>query len=183
MRLSADDLLLGAHAPHTVQVPDSVLRPGGATPATRTGGSGRTGSADGADGAGEGADGEPMTVVLRPLVLADIARIDRAGRDDATLVGVLMVAQAMVEPAVTVDEVQSMHAGLVEFLLDQVNRISGLRLPADELAEQVQTPLAKACFLLSREFGWTPDECAGLTLGQVLLYLEMLGRGEPVGAR
>ena len=158
MRLSADDLLLGAHAPHTVQVPDSVLRPGGATPATRTGGSGRTGSAD---GAGEGADGEPMTVVLRPL----------------------MVAQAMVEPAVTVDEVQSMHAGLVEFLIDQVNRISGLRLPADELAEQVQTPLAKACFLLSREFGWTPDECAGLTLGQVLLYLEMLGRGEPVGAR
>jgi hypothetical protein len=161
MRLSADDLMLGAHAPHTVQVPASVLVPG----------------------SGEGGDAEPMTVVLRPLVLSDIARIDRAGRDDATLVGVLMVAQAMVEPAVTVDQVQRMHAGLVEFLLDQVNRISGLRLPADELAEQVQTPLAKACFLLSREFGWTPDECAGLTLGQVLLYLEMLGRGETVGAR
>jgi hypothetical protein len=32
--------------------------------------------------------------------------------------------------------------------------------------------------VLAREFGWTPDECSRLSLGQVLVYLEMLGRGE-----
>ena len=47
----------------------------------------------------------------------------------------------------------------------------------DELDEAVHAPLARACFVLAREFGWTPDECAELTVGQVLLYLEMLGRG------
>jgi len=31
---------------------------------------------------------------------------------------------------------------------------------------------------LSKEFGWTPTECAELTIGQVLLYLEMIARGE-----
>jgi hypothetical protein len=37
--------------------------------------------------------------------------------------------------------------------------------------------MTRACFELAREFGWTPDECAALTVGQVLMYLELLGRG------
>ena len=52
---------------------------------------------------------------------------------------------------------------------------------ADELDEAVHAPLARACFVLAREFGWTPEECAALTVGQVLLYLEMLGSGDPAG--
>jgi hypothetical protein len=28
--------------------------------------------------------------------------------------------------------------------------------------------------LLSAEFGWTPDEVAGLTLGQMLVHLELI---------
>jgi hypothetical protein len=71
-----------------------------------------------------------------------------------------------------------MHAGLVEFLLREVNRVSGLSLSGDELEATVQAPLARACFVLAREFGWTPEECAALTLGQILVYLELLGRGE-----
>ena len=43
----------------------------------------------------------------------------------------------------------------------------------------VQAPLARACFVLARQFGWTPDECAELTVGQVLTYLEMLGSAAP----
>jgi hypothetical protein len=87
-----------------------------------------------------------------------------------------MVQQALVEPKLSIDQVNRMHAGLVEFLLREVNRISGLAMSADELETAVQAPLARACFVLSREFGWTPEQCAGLTVGQVLLYLEMLGR-------
>jgi hypothetical protein len=175
MPLTADDLLLGASTTFEVTVPSDVLLPAGdgssPSPAAT-----RTSLAAVVDENGD------ATVVLRPLQLADIARIDRAGRQDGTLVSVLMVAQSLVQPSVTVDDVQRMHAGLVEFLLGHVNRISGLRVPADELAEQVQAPLARACFVLAREFGWTPDDCSGLTVGQVLLYLEMLGRGESVDA-
>jgi hypothetical protein len=40
----------------------------------------------------------------------------------------------------------------------------------------VQAPLAKACFVLADEFGWTAEDVAGMTIGQILMYLEMAGR-------
>ncbi len=150
MSLSADDLLLGGTATQTVAVPAHVLNPTG----------------DGASG----------TVALRPLRLIDLQRIHKAAGEGSQLAAVLMVQQALVEPALSVDQVNRLHAGLVQFLLAEVHRISGLTLTGDELAGAVQAPLAKACFTLSREFGWTPEQCAGLSVGQVLLYLEMLAK-------
>ena len=120
----------------------------------------------------------PAQVVIRPLVLADVQRIQRAARDESALTSVLMVQQALVEPKLSIEQVGRLHAGLVEHLLREVNRISGLSLGGDDLEELVRAPLARACFVLAREFGWTPNECAGMTLGQILVYLEMLGRGE-----
>lgn len=152
--LSVDDLLLGGRGLHRVGVPAEVLSPTG----------------------GEATDDAiEQTVVLRPLVLADVQRLQRAARDDKALTSVLMVQQALVEPAVTIEQVNAMHCGLVEFLVGQVNRISGLSLGRDELDEVVRAPLARACFELARQFGWTPDQCASLTVGQILVYLEMLG--------
>jgi hypothetical protein len=154
--LSVDDLLLGGAATHLVTVPSRLL---GA-------------------GVGPGGDEEASTVTIRPLVMADVQRVARAAQESSALTSVLMVQQALVEPAVTVDEVQRMPAGLVEFLVGEVNRVSGLTIGPDTLSEAVQAPLARACFALARQFGWTPEQCSALTVGQVLLYLEMLGRGE-----
>jgi hypothetical protein len=149
--MTADELLLGGRATFSVNVPADVVNPG--------------------------APGDvPGQIVLRPLVLADVHRIQKAAREDQALTSVLMVQQAMVEPALTIEQVNRMHCGLVEFLLGEVNRISGLRLGRDELDEAVRAPMTRACFELARQFGWTPDECAALTVGQVLLYLELLGR-------
>jgi len=154
--LSVDDLLRGGRGSHEVTIPPDVLAPSG-SPHPGSSGAGAT------------------TVRLRPLVLADVQRLQRAARDDKALTSVLMVQQAMVEPTVTMDQVNAMHCGLVEFLVGQVNRISGLGLGRDELDEVVRSPLARACFELARQFGWTPDQCAALTVGQILVYLEMLG--------
>jgi hypothetical protein len=148
--LSADELLLGGSTTQTVTVPGAILHP-----------------------SGEGADG---TVVLRPLRLVELQRVHKASQEQDALASVLMVQQALVEPRLTIDQVSRMHAGLVQFLLREVNRLSGLGLGSDELETLVQAPLARACFVLAREFGWTPDECAGLTMGQVMLYVAMLGR-------
>jgi len=155
-RLSADDLLQGGRVTREVEIPAEVL----------------------AAGAGPSGGQEVGTVVLRPLVLADIQRIQRAAGESSELTSVLMVQQALVEPSLTVEQVNRLQAGMVQFLLTEVNRLSGLALSSDELADAVQAPMARACFTLSREFGWTPDECAELTIGQVLLYLEMIGKGE-----
>ena len=154
--LSTDMLLAGAETVFTVTVPPNILNP--------------------ADGDPKGKSDDAMAVTLRPLRLADLLRVQKAARDNDHLASVAMVQQALVEPKVTIDQVNKMHVGLVQFLLQEVNRISGISMSADELENTVQAPLARACFVLSREFGWTPEQCAGLTLGQVLVYLEMLGK-------
>lgn len=150
--LTSDDLLQGASTTHRLDVPPSL-----------------TGATNG---------GTPGQVVLRPLTVRDVRRVNQAAKEQQMLASVLMVQQALVEPAMTVEQVGAMPAGLVKFLVDSVNRLSGLDLGEDDLEKAVKAPMARACFVLSREFGWTPAQCAELTVGQVLLYLEMLARGE-----
>jgi hypothetical protein len=152
--LSAEELLAGAAGTFTVALPSSVLRPS----------------------AEEGAVGTAGEVVLRPLQIRDVERVSRAAKEQRVLTSVLMVQQALVTPKLTVEQVGSLSAGVVQFLLEKVNAISGLSLGEDDLDRAVKAPLAKACFVLAREFGWTPAECSELTVGQVLLYLEMLAR-------
>jgi hypothetical protein len=151
--LTAEELLAGAGATHPVDVP-ATLRNGGGP----------------AEGAAAG------RVVLRPLTVRDVQRVTRAAKDQAVLTSTLMVQQALVEPKLTIEQVGGLPAGLVQFLLGRINRISGLTLEEGDLEHAVKAPLARACFVLAREFGWTAAECADLTVGQVLLYLEMLAR-------
>ena len=156
--LSADDLLAGAAAIYTISVPAAVLRPAGeAGAATAVGGQ----------------------VTLRPLTVRDVQRVAQAAKDQRLVSGVLMVQQALVAPKLTVEQAGSLSAGLLQFLLDAVNRISGLTVQDEDLDSALKAPLTRACFVLAREFGWTPAECADLTLGQILLYLEMLARQQP----
>jgi hypothetical protein len=153
-QLTAEDLLAGGAVTFTVPLPPSLL--GDAGP-----------------------NGE---VVVRPLLVRDVDRVVRAAKEQRLLTSVLMVQQALVNPRLTVDQVGALSAGLVQFLMERVSAISGLNLGEDDLDKAVKAPLAKACFVLAREFGWTPAECSQLTVGQVLLYLEMLAREErPVG--
>src|SRR5437016_3386793 len=157
-QLSAEDLLAGGTATHTVKIPLALL------------------DADAADGnnfAGE--------VTLRPLLVRDVERVARAAREQRVLASILMVQQALVNPRLTVEQVGNLPAGLVQFLSERVNRLSGLMVDEEDLERAVKAPLARACFILAREFGWTPVQCSELTVGQVLLYLEMLARGESEG--
>ncbi len=162
--LSAEDLLAGAGTTRTVTIPADLVPSGGAE---------------------DGRAAEAASVVVRPLTLRDVQRIVKASREEGVLSSVLTVQQALVEPALSVEQVASLPAGIVQLLLEQVNAASGLAVSADDLEEAVRAPLARACFVLAREFGWTPAECCELTLGQVLLYLEMLARegadGIPTG--
>ena len=158
-RLSAEELLASATSTFTVSIPASLVGPRGA------------------HASGDGVLGD---VVLRPLQVRDVDRAVRAAREQRLLTSVLLVHQALVSPTLTVEQVASLPAGVAQFLTERVNAISGLAVDPDDLEKAVRAPLARACFVLSREFGWTPNECAELTVGQVLLYLEMLARDERV---
>lgn len=149
--LTAEELLAGSALRYEVAVPPAVLHPG-----------------NGTNGGGS------LTVRLRPLTVQDLQLINRAARESDALVATLMVQRALVEPELSVAEVAALHAGLVQYLLAEVNRISAISATADHLAAAAEDPLARAAFVLAREFGWTPQQVGELTLGQVLLHLRML---------
>lgn len=154
MPLTAEELLAGGTLTHELEVPPALLPQGRAAADAR--------------------------VVLRPLTVRDLQRIGRASRDDEGLSAALMISQALVEPALRVDEVSQLPAGLARFLVERIDEISGIDTPRDALEELVQAPLARACFVLAREFGWTPEDVSGMTIGQILLYLQMVhDGGEP----
>jgi hypothetical protein len=150
--LSVEQLLAGGAATQVVAIPPELLPSG-----------------DGADGA---------SVTVRPLTVRDLQLIAGAVRDDDGLSASLMIQQAVVEPALRTEQIAKMPAGLARFLVDRINAISGIDTPRNALEELVQAPLAKACFVLAKEFGWTPEQVSGMTIGQILLYLEMMSGGE-----
>lgn len=149
--LSAEELLAGGDLTFETEVPPDVLRP--------------------AEGVG---NGMPTTVRLRPLTVRDLQLVSRAAKESDSLTATLMVQRALVEPEMSVAQASAMHVGLLQFLLEQVNRISGIAATSEQLSGAVEAPLAKAAFVLAQEFGWTPRQVNELTLGQMLLNLQML---------
>lgn len=151
MILTAEDLLAGGSLTHEVELPASLLGTNGHGPTE-------------------------ARVVLRPLTVRALQRIAKAAPEDEELSASLMIQQALVEPQLKLDQVSSLPAGIARFLVDRINEISGISTPRNALEELVQAPLARACFVLAKEFGWTPEEVSGMTIGQILLYLEMAHR-------
>ena len=109
--------------------------------------------------------------------MRDVQLASKAARDDDQLLSLLLLKAGLVEPVLSLEQLQGMHAGLARFLVEQVNRVSGLSVDDETLSAAVQSPLARASFVLAREFGWSPEQVGELTVGQLLLYLEMLEGG------
>ncbi len=149
--LSPEELLAGSSLTYDVDVPASVLQPA----ATQSG-------------------AEVRRVRLRPLTVSDLQLVSRAAKENDTLVGMLMVQRALVEPQLSVAQVAALHAGLVEYLAQEVNRVSGLGASARDVSDALEAPLVKAAVVLAREYGWTPQQVNELTLGQVLLHLGLI---------
>jgi hypothetical protein len=149
-RLSASDLLAGSELVYDIELPAHLLA------------------------AGDLGAHESVGVQLKPLTVKDLQLINRAAKDQDQLTATLMVQTALVEPALSIAQVGNLSAGLMNFLLDEVNRISGISTAETELNSAAQDPLARSAFILAREFGWTPEQVSEMTLGQILLNLQLL---------
>jgi hypothetical protein len=151
--LTPEELMAGRDVTYDVEIPGDVLQP-----------------------AGDEESPEPSggKVRLRPLTVNDVQLIAKAAKDDEVLTSVLMIQKAMIEPTLAERDIAAMHGGLVRFLVDRINRISGLSSTDDELREFAESPIVQAFFVLAREFNWTPEQVRALTVGQILGYLEML---------
>ncbi len=145
--LSADDLLAGSSLTRDLDIPQSLL--------------------------GD-QQLEDRQVRIRPLSVQDLRLISRAARDNDDLTSALMVQQALIEPKLSVQQIARMPAGLMQYLLQQINRFSGIGASEQELADAMDDPLTQASFALSQAFGWTPEQISQLTLGQIMVHLQML---------
>lgn len=156
MTLTTEELLAGGTLTHEVELPTELLSTNGDAPAD-------------------------TRVLLRPLTVRDLQRIGKAARADENLSAALMIQQALVKPELKIEQISRLPAGLARFLVERINAISGIDTPRDALEELVQAPLARACFVLAKEFGWSPQDVSGMTIGQILLYLEMVHRNGDTG--
>jgi hypothetical protein len=158
MFVTPEELLAGKEVTFDVDIPSAILRPAPS---------------------GRAEPGEPVGQVrLRPLTVKDVQLIAKAAKDDEVLTSVLMIHRAMVEPSVTQSQVAEMHSGLVAFLVDRINHISGLCTTEDELKDMTDSPIVRAFFVLAREFGWTPQQVKDMTVGQITGYLELLNQSK-----
>jgi hypothetical protein len=154
--LTPQELLAGGALVHDIDIPASVLNPGQAD------------------------DGVTRRVRLRPLKVATLALISKAAREDASLAPLLIVKEALVEPVLGFDQVRQLHAGLVQFLVAEANRISGLDGDGGAARAAAASPIGEAHLLLARHYGWTPAQVGELSPGQMAVYLAGL-HSEPDG--
>jgi hypothetical protein len=150
--LTAAELLAGANLTASIEIPASLL----------------------ARSAQDAASGAQHSVRLKPLTVNDLRLIVRAARDNDELSAALMVQRSLIEPELTLAQVSQLPVGLMQFLLREVNRLSGMTASEAEIAAASEDPLAQAAFRLSQAFGWTPEDIGKLSLGEVLTHLQFL---------
>jgi hypothetical protein len=161
MFVTAEELLAGRELTFDVEIPVQVLSP----------------SLENGNG-NHGTGGVAKKIQLRPLTVKDVQLIAKGAKDDEVLTSVLMIQKAVVEPALKQSDIAGMHSGLVRFLVDAINRISGLSTTEDEMKEIVESPIVRAFFVLAKEFNWTPQQVREMTVGQILGYLELLNQSK-----
>jgi hypothetical protein len=160
MFLTPEELMAGGDINYEMKIPAEVLHP----------------SVNG-DSVNQKAENK---VKLRPLTVKDVQLIAKAAKDDEVLTSILMIQKAVVEPQLGQNDISKMHSGLVRFLVDHINHISGLTTTDDEVQEIADSPIVRAFFVLAKEFNWTPQQVKEMTVGQILGYLEMLNQSKKV---
>lgn len=158
MFITPEELLVGKEATYDVTIPTNILYPllGETDTETRA----------------------EKQVRLRPLTIHDVQLIAKAAKNDEVLTSVLMIQRAVIEPSLKQNEISAMHSGLIRFLVDSINRISGLSTSDDDMQSITESPLVRAFFVLAKEFNWTPQQVREMTVGQILGYLELLNQSK-----
>lgn len=158
MFITPEELLAGKEMTFEIEIPPEILYP---TPD------------------GKPPKGEPRKKIrLRPLTVKDVQLIAKAAKEDEVLTSVLMIQRAVVEPKLKQHEISDLPSGLVRFLIDRINHISGLSTTEDEMREITESPIVQAFFVLAKEFNWTPQQVKEMTVGQILSYLELLNQAK-----
>ena len=113
-KLTAEDLLAGANTSFELAIPAEVLNPSFSS--EKKMGLSSNGSTQ----------ESTMIVELRPLSIGAFQLIMKASRNDAGMIPLLMIKEAMLTPKMSIDQIRKLNVGLVEFIVKNIRTISGL---------------------------------------------------------
>ena len=108
LMLTPEDLLAGANAIYEVAIPPDILHARNNRPREQD------------------IQKRDMLVKLRPLSIGTFQLIINAAKQDAGLIPLLMIKEALIEPSLSLGQIKQLHMGLIEFLIDNIRQISGL---------------------------------------------------------
>ena len=108
IKITAEDLLVGATASYTIEIPPTVLRPG------------IEGTAH-----DEGKENK-VEIEIKPLTIRTFQMITKAAKNDHGMIPILMIKEGVVNPPLNPAQISKMHIGLVEFIVEHIRRVSGL---------------------------------------------------------
>ena len=72
-------------------------------------------------------ENEETSVKIKPLTIGSYLLIIKAAKEDSALIPLLMIKESMVNPKLTLVQVKQMKVGLVEYLVEQIKTISGIK--------------------------------------------------------
>ena len=71
-------------------------------------------------------DGKLQRVKIKPLDVHTFQLIAKAAKDDHSLIPILIVKESVTDPLLNIIQIKSMKVGLVNFLISEIKRVSGI---------------------------------------------------------
>jgi hypothetical protein len=124
--LSAEDLLTASSNDYSLIIPPSILNPS------------REQSQDSAATSQSKRSIPGQSVIIRTLTLQAIQQVLEVGQQNPSQIPLLTIQKALVKPSLTPTQVSQLSAGLVDFLMVQIQRISGLPVPVSYPLEAIE---------------------------------------------
>lgn len=72
-------------------------------------------------------EGQALSVEITPLNVQTFQLIAKAGKNEPSLIPLLMVKEAVVSPRLELKDIKKMKVGLVHYLVQEIKQLSGLR--------------------------------------------------------
>lgn len=93
-------MLIDAKETYTIEIPGNILAP---------------------------VDGALQRIIIKPLDVHTFQLIAKASRDDHSQIPLLIVKESVTDPALNINQIKGMKVGLVNFLINEIKRVSGIK--------------------------------------------------------
>lgn len=102
--VTAEELVQGASPEYELAIPLNIVNPAG--------------NKDTGD--------KTMIIKIKTLTIEVFQLILKAARDDDSLIPLLVVKEAVIEPKLTFNQIKRMHVGLITFIVERIREVSGM---------------------------------------------------------